>query len=297
MRLRYVLGVLLAAAAFNGKAAIPTSELAVAVEFYHAALDHYFITAEPAEIADLDSGVHTGWTRTGYRFSVIKRGSSYPGTMPMCRFWSGMLSSHFYTAKPSECEDVKVMFAHAWQFESGEVFRAFLVDAVSGQCPADTTAVYRLYNNRPDVNHRYTDQLSAFVFMKGKGYIPEGDGSPAIPIAFCTPSGGDIVPPALPSAPGCSITASSASPTVGSTLTLSANCTNNPTSFLWTGCTSTQSTCVTTRSTAGIASYTLYAANAQGPAVPATLDVNWQPNSPPPPPPAAPRRHASPMRT
>ena len=62
---------------------------------------------------DLDSGVHTGWTRTGYRFSVIKRGSSYAGTMPMCRFWSGMLSSHFYTAKPSECEDVKVMFAHA----------------------------------------------------------------------------------------------------------------------------------------------------------------------------------------
>ena len=191
MRLRYVLGVLLAAATFCGRAAIPASELAVAVEFYHAALDHYFITAEPAEIADLDSGVHTGWTRTGYRFSVIKRGSSYPGTMPMCRFWSGMLSSHFYTAKPSECEDVKVMFAHAWQFESGEVFRAFLVDAVTGQCPADTTPVYRLYNNRPDVNHRYTDQLSAFVFMKGKGYIPEGDGNPAIPIAFCTPSGGD----------------------------------------------------------------------------------------------------------
>src|SRR6185503_6134884 len=36
------------------------------VEFYNAALDHYFITWVPAEIALLDAGTTLkGWTRTG----------------------------------------------------------------------------------------------------------------------------------------------------------------------------------------------------------------------------------------
>ena len=205
MQLRNILGALCAAASFCVSAAIPPAEQTVAVEFYHAGLDHYFITAAGNEISDLDTGVHTGWTRTGYRFSVIKSGSTYPGTAPMCRFWSHTLSSHFYTAKASECEEVKVKFANAWQFESGEVFRAFLVDPSHRRVPGGHEPVYRLYNNRPDVNHRYTTQLSVFVFMKGKGHIPEGDGNPALPVAFCTPAGGDVVPAPSALAPACTV--------------------------------------------------------------------------------------------
>ena len=86
MRFRYLLGAALAACTFAAAAAIPASEQTEVVEFYHAGLDHYFITASASEIADLDTGVHPGWTRTGYRFPVIKIGSTYPGTSPMCRF-------------------------------------------------------------------------------------------------------------------------------------------------------------------------------------------------------------------
>ncbi|MET0441540.1 MAG: hypothetical protein ABW071_06105, partial [Casimicrobiaceae bacterium] len=162
MKIRYGFVFALALAAACARAAIPESEQAVAVEFYHAALDHYFITANPAEISDLDTGVHIGWARTGYRFAVMKGGSTYPGTTPVCRFYSFTLDTHFYSAKPAECEDVKVKFPQTWTFESSEVFRAFLVDPASGACPADTQAVYRLYNNRSDANHRYTDQLGVF---------------------------------------------------------------------------------------------------------------------------------------
>ena len=42
-----------------------TPGLVPVVEFYNADLDHYFITANPAEAAALDSGVLKGWTRTG----------------------------------------------------------------------------------------------------------------------------------------------------------------------------------------------------------------------------------------
>jgi hypothetical protein len=284
MTLRIAFLLVLAMAATCAPAAIPPAEQMVAVEYYHAALDHYFITADPKEMSDLDTGVHTGWARTGYRFAVMKSGSTYTNTTPVCRFYSFTLDTHFYSAKPAECDDVKVKFPQTWTFESAEVFRAFLVDPSTGACPADTQPVYRLYNNRPDANHRYTDQLAVFVFMKGKGYIPEGDGSPATPVAFCTPAGGDVVPTPPNGAPVCNVSASTTSPAAGSSLTLSANCANNPTSFLWTGCASTQSTCTTTRSSAGTATYGLYVANAVGPGAPVIVSIDWVSNSPPPPP-------------
>ena len=124
----------------NASAAIPASEQTVAVEFYHAQFDHYFISADAKEINDLDTGVHKGWTRTGYRFSVMKGGSSYAGTSPVCRFYSATLDTHFYSAKKSECDDRQGrQFGDVWTFESDEVFRAFVVDPATGVCGADTT--------------------------------------------------------------------------------------------------------------------------------------------------------------
>ena len=275
MRLRYLLCALGAVFSLNASAAIPASEQTVAVEFYHAQFDHYFISADAKEINDLDTGVHKGWTRTGYRFSVMKGGSSYAGTSPVCRFYSATLDTHFYSAKKSECDAVKEQFGNVWTFESDEVFRAFVVDPATGVCGADTTGTYRLYNNRPDANHRYTDQLGVFLFMKSKNYIPEGDGSPAFPIAFCTPSGGDVVPVPTESAPNCSVTATSNTPALGASLNLNADCTNSPTSYMWVGCNSTSSSCTSTKTAAGAVSYTLYATNASGPGLPVTLTVNW----------------------
>ena len=274
MRLRYLLGALCAAFTFGATAAIPQAEQITVIEFYHAGLDHYFITADLKEIGDLDTGVHPGWTRTGYRFAAVKAGSTLAGTSPMCRFYNPDKSTHFYTAKGAECEDVKVKFPN-WAFESGEVFRAFAVDPATGICPADTTATYRLYNNRSDANHRYTDQVAVFVYMIGKQFVPEGDGNPALPIAFCTPSGGDTVPTTSATAPNCTVTASTGTPAAGSTLALNSTCTNNPTTFMWMGCNSTQASCSATKSTAGAASYTLYSANAQGPGDAVTISVTW----------------------
>lgn len=279
MRLRQLLGALCAAAslcaASLGSAAIPATEQATAIEFYHAGLDHYFISADPAEISDLDTGKHPGWTRTGYRFPVIKSGSTYQDSVPMCRFYSPSASTHFYSAKASECEDVKAKFPDTWQFESAEVFRAFLVNPETGACPADTVPAYRLFNQRGDPNHRYTTQLSAYVFMLGKGYVPEGDGSPATPVAFCTPAGDEAVPAPSAAAPNCTVTASSGAPALGSTLALESTCTNDPTSYLWINCAGKDPKCSDTRTAASNVQYTLYSANAQGPGDPVGISVAW----------------------
>ena len=82
-------------------------------------------------------------------------------------------------------------------------------------------------------------------------------------------------PPTSP--PTCSITASSPSPIVGQSITLSASCSGSPTSYVWTNCTSTSSTCVTSAAAAGAATYSVAGVNAFGKGERfAGVIVNWR---------------------
>jgi streptogramin lyase len=166
-------------------AVIPVPEVpagtAEAVEYYHAALDHYFISLTPAEIAALDSGALAGWARTGLTF----RGWSQPGpeTRPVCRFWipPGYGSSHFFSADPAECQRVREQFP-AFVYE-GEPFHIALPDPVTGACVAGTAPIFRFFNNRPDANHRYTTSLGVAREMIARGHTAEGYGpGPTFPI-------------------------------------------------------------------------------------------------------------------
>jgi len=65
------------------------------------------------------------------------------------------------------------------------VFDVYPADAATGACPFETTPVYRVYNNRPDANHRYTTSLAIRDSMVQAGWIPEGYGLDAV--AFCVP--------------------------------------------------------------------------------------------------------------
>jgi hypothetical protein len=254
MRAISAIGLLLVAVSLNSVAVVPTANQVELVEFYNKSLDHYFVTAHKNEIDDLDTGVHVGWARTGYRFPVVKIGATEAGTSPTCRFYGrpeAKIDSHFYSSKISECNDVKLKFPNEWQYESEEVFRAFAVNPDTGKCPADTSPIYRLWNQRPDVNHRYTDQLSVYNEMLAKGYKPEGDGNPLLPVAFCQPSGGSVVPPPPAGSPACTLSSPTLTPALGTSQILTATCTNTPTSYAWSGCTSTTNTCTVTRSTAG----------------------------------------------
>ena len=279
MRFSFVLSVAFAAlTSVVATAAIPPEVQVEVVEFYHKDLDHYFVTTNPQEISDLDTGVHQGWARTGFKFPSVKIGNTYAATTPVCRFYGrpeAKIDSHFYSSKLSECDDVKLKFPDAWLFEADEVFRAFAVDPQTGRCPADTTPVYRLWNQRPDVNHRYTDQDFVFKVMVEKGYKAEGDGNPQQPVAFCVPAGGSSIPPAPPGSPTCTIAASSGAPALGATLTLSATCSDAPTSYTWLGCKSTTNTCQTTSTTAGPTSYTMMATNDKGTGSHVSVSVNW----------------------
>ena len=79
--------------------------------------------------------------------------------------------------------------------------------------------------------------------------------------------------------PTCTVTSSSTSPFTAQSITLTASCSNSPTSYAWTGCTSTTNTCTTTAATAGIVTYGVTATNQIGTSPLATVDVTWQTGS------------------
>ena len=155
------------------------------VEYYYSGFDHYFMTANPAEIAALDGGAFGGaWVRTGQTFLAYPDPTA--GAAPVCRFFStafGAKSSHFYTANAFECGAVKQN--PGWQYE-GIAFDISVPDA-AGNCPAGTVPVYRLYNNGQGgaPNHRFTTDLSIQQdFVDNRGYVAEGAG---IGITMCSP--------------------------------------------------------------------------------------------------------------
>lgn len=159
-----------------------------AVEYYHAGLDHYFVTANWDEVTKLDNGAFAGWKRTGQTWWVLTSTTPRNGAIsPVCRFYGDPgagLDSHFYSGLPAECADVKVHFPQ-WIWESGNVFEIYLPEAATGACPTGSQPLYRSWNNRADSNHRYTTSLAIQDQMTAKGYIPEGSGSP--PVVMCVP--------------------------------------------------------------------------------------------------------------
>ena len=147
-----------------------------AVEFHHRELDHYFLSTNPVEIANLDSGRTVGWERTGLRFLVYDHPA--PGTNPVCRFYRAPAfgDSHFCSASPAECEQTAAAHPNDWIYESPSVFYVQLPDTVSGECPPATLPVYRFYN-AGTVNHRYTAERFVRNEMDASArWTPEGYG-------------------------------------------------------------------------------------------------------------------------
>ena len=161
----------------------PTLPTVDVVEFYNASLDHYFITWIAAEIANLDAGVTpTRWTRTGYTFKAYA--TPQAGTSQICRFYIPPVdgSSHFFGRNAAECSATQREHP---EFVLEEPNYMQLYVPVAGACPAGSTPIYRLFNNRPDANHRYLTDAYARDQMVAKGWIAEGDGADRV--VMCSP--------------------------------------------------------------------------------------------------------------
>lgn len=160
------------------------------VEYFHAGLNDYFVTADPTEINCLDTGCLVGWERTGLRFLAYGNPALAPAdALPVCRFYvlPAFGDSHFYSADPAECARTAVEQKDAWVQESSAVFYIRLPDQATGACPADTEPVYRFVNVATPLHHRYTAEVDV------RNCLAEGMDAPiAITDLNCTVSGPGI---------------------------------------------------------------------------------------------------------
>src|SRR6187402_603916 len=97
------LAVALPAAPFGFFLPFPTS----VVEYHNVVLNHYFLTANPSEAANIDAGrAGPGWIRTGRGFTAYAFTNSLcQGCVPIARFYGtpGLgPNSHFHTENPAE---------------------------------------------------------------------------------------------------------------------------------------------------------------------------------------------------
>lgn len=151
----------------------------VAVEFYNTLLNHYFMTADAAEVAGIDAGsAGPGWVRTNATFNAWPTAADAPyNASQVYRFYGTPKigpNSHFYTI--SSAEFANVLHDRGWTYEYGNWFWV-IAPTAPGQCPVNTTLVYRAYNDRfafNDSNHRYTASLAVLQSMVSQGWIAEG---------------------------------------------------------------------------------------------------------------------------
>jgi hypothetical protein len=152
------------------------------VEFEHAGLDRYFVTARPDEIEALDSGRLPGWARTGASFLAWP--AFVQGTIPVCRYYlpPAFGDSHFFSGSARECSDVAKRFPE-FVLEDPEAMFVAMPDVSSGACPSSTKPVYRLWNARGAANHRYTTDAGLRQTMIAAGWMSEGYGPSGV--AMC----------------------------------------------------------------------------------------------------------------
>jgi hypothetical protein len=161
-----------------------TPATATVVEYFNAALDHYFITHLASEMAVLDAGITIkGWARTGQVFKVFVTGDG--GRSAVCRFYipPAKGDSHFFGRGTKECDDTA---AANPTFVNEDPQFLYVILPAAGVCPAGTVGVYRVFSNRPDANHRYMiDRAIRDQMVTARNWLAEGDGPDLI--VMCVP--------------------------------------------------------------------------------------------------------------
>ena len=117
--------------------------------FWSPVLGHYFFTAGAEEKQALIDLYPDIWTFEGIAYFTPTEGRD-PNAAPVYRFWSPVLSSHFYTINEAEKDMLVRDYSYFWAFD-GIAFYAF----PEGKQPADSCPVYRFWSGVQS-SHFYT---------------------------------------------------------------------------------------------------------------------------------------------
>jgi hypothetical protein len=166
-------------------ASVPThAQNGNVIEYYHRALDSYFITGRANEQVALDALPNT-FTRTGAEFSAGTTADTR--LVRVCRFYistaTPFANTHFYGREDIDCATITNAKPIGFTDEGFD----FAVNAqnADGSCPISVLQpIYRSFRaagNARTPNHRYTTSRAEYDAMTATGWSAEGT-------AFCVAS-------------------------------------------------------------------------------------------------------------
>ena len=109
--------------------------------FWSPVLSRHFYTTSEAEKRKLINTYSHVWTYEQAAYYTLAGGTA-PNTVPVYRFWSGILNAHFYTISESERDKLINDYPDVWTYE-GPKFFAW----PAGRQPADASPVYRFWSD------------------------------------------------------------------------------------------------------------------------------------------------------
>jgi hypothetical protein len=174
--------------AFPGHPDWNGDQRAVAVsEFYVPSQDTYFVSPSREDALAIDEFASGSLYRTWRGFYAWPSlNQSDVGAVAVCRwFFKAPVSTHFYSAKQSDCDLVRSVYGNQPNVAEEESYGRFFVmpPNANGGCDEKYQPVYRLFNGRvaeQKANHRYTAHPSDRRELLARGWVDEG-------VAWCSP--------------------------------------------------------------------------------------------------------------
>ena len=91
--------------------------LAPIYRFWSGSLNAHFYTADEAERDKLINDYPHVWIYEGPAFYAYPDGQQPDNALPVYRFWSPVLESHFYTMDETERDKLIDLYPHVWTYE------------------------------------------------------------------------------------------------------------------------------------------------------------------------------------
>ena len=137
--------------------------------FWSSKTGKHFFTIDEAEEALLLQQPET-WVAEGIAYRAYASAGE-PNLMPVYRFWSDKLSSHFWTISEAEKDALIKEYADAWTYE-GPVFYAY----PEGGQPTGAKPVYRFWSDTMGAHFYTISETEKDLLLKEHGDIwsPEG---------------------------------------------------------------------------------------------------------------------------
>jgi hypothetical protein len=178
-RAAHLVALLASIATTSAYAGAPDLEV---VEYYHPETRHYFMTGSKSDQVALDA-LPAQFKRTGRSFAAWSQTVARPvDAVAVIRFFNPSVATHVFTASATDIALLRALptsrVANGF-VDEGVAF--YLLKSSDNTCATGQKAIFRAYNNRPDGNHRYSNDLPTQAATVKTGFVHEG-------VAFCAPN-------------------------------------------------------------------------------------------------------------